>query len=78
MHVWAPSQGLLPRTIALGLGCVLLAAAAKSLKTGSAQLINRAISRRDEPRLYWTGIAIAGFGGAVLVLVAIFPQLQRL
>jgi hypothetical protein len=64
--------------IGLGLGCVLLAAAARSLRTGSAQLINRAISRRAEPGLYWTGITIAGLGGVLLVLVAIVPQLQRL
>ena len=78
MPLWLPSQGLLPRIIGLGLGCVLLAAAVKGLKTGSAQLVHRAITRRDEPRLYWTGIMIAGVGGALLVLMAIFPQLQHL
>ncbi|MGZ3275263.1 MAG: hypothetical protein ACXU82_14710 [Caulobacteraceae bacterium] len=78
MSNWPLSAGLLPRIVALALGCILLSLMAKSLRTGATQLVHRDIRRRDDPVLYWTGIAIAAIGGVVLVLVAVFPQLQRL
>lgn len=74
MDIWLSSDWL-PRLLRLILGGFLLWSAISGFRSGSASLVYRTISRREDPSLYWTAIAICALGGAFLALGAALPKL---
>ncbi len=75
MTAWLSGDTLAARTVSFVLGVLLLALAVRALKTGSAQLVYRPISRKDDAVMYWVAVLISGLGGVFLVLGAVFPSL---
>lgn len=66
------------RTVSIVVGVILLALTTRGLKTGSAQLAHRFVSRQQHSVLYWAAVALSGAAGAFLVLGAVFPSLEGL
>ena len=77
MSDWLSANALAVRAVSFVLGVLLLALAVRGLKTGSAPLIVRPVSREGQVALYWAAIAISGAVGAALVLGAVHPSLRR-
>ncbi len=59
------------------IACVLLWNAVSGMRTGTARLVYRQVSRENEAGLFWAAVIISALLGAWLTVASIFPAVEK-